>query len=250
MKNILKIKIHPIFYIFLIICFFTGYFRYFIYVSSLIFIHEIGHATAALYYNFNISKIVILPFGGITIFNDLINRPLFQEFIVLIMGPIYQIIFYLLLVKLGYHTELLENTNTFLLLFNSLPIVPLDGSKLINIILNIILSFKKSNIILISISLLFIVILLLFNHNNLILILIFLFLISRVIKEIKEHKYLFNKFLFERYIYNLKFKKIKQIKNIKDMKRDYNHYSKIDGIYYSEKDILSRYYKKNNWLDS
>ena len=46
----------------------------------------------ALYYKWNIEKIIILPFGALTLFHEKINKPLFEEFIILIMGPIFQIV--------------------------------------------------------------------------------------------------------------------------------------------------------------
>ena len=140
-------KIHPIYYIMAIICILTGLFKDFIYITLLIFIHEIGHLTAALYYKWNVKKIVILPFGGITIFNELLNKSLKEEFVILVLGPIFQILFYCILCIFNIKSNLITNYHYSLLLFNLLPIIPLDGSKLLNIILNKLFSFKYSHII-------------------------------------------------------------------------------------------------------
>ena len=125
-----------------------------------------------------------------------------------------------------------------------LPIIPLDGSKLLNIILNKITSFKMSHLLTIYISLITII-LLMIKNKNLVLYIIIFFILLKVIKEYKEHKYIFNKFLFERYNYNLKFKKIKYIKGrkINKMKKEYKHIF-YDDKYYTEKDILKRYFKR------
>ena len=90
-KNIFKI--HILFYITGLICFITGFFKNFIIFTSIILIHELGHITSALIFKWNIEKVIILPFGGITIFNERIDKSLLEEFIIAIMGPIFQIIF-------------------------------------------------------------------------------------------------------------------------------------------------------------
>lgn len=244
MKTIFKI--HPFFNLLAILSITTGLFRNFIYISILIFIHEIGHITGALIYKWNIKKVIILPFGGITIFNELINKSLKEEFVILVLGPLFQILFYFILCIFKLENSLITTYHYTLLFFNLLPIIPLDGSKLLNIFLNKITSFNKSHLITIYVSILFIIVLLFKNIliNNLILYLIILFILLKNIKEIKEHKYMFNKFLFERYMYNLKFKKTKYINkiNLKKMKKDHKHMF-YDQKYYTEKEILNRYFK-------
>ena len=237
-------KIHPLYYLVAILSIITGLFKDFIYITLLIFIHEIGHTLGALIFKCKIKKIIILPFGGITIFNELINKSLKEEFVILILGPIFQILFYFILYILNIETPLITNYHYSLLLFNMLPIIPLDGSKLLNIILNKITSFKMSHLLTIYISLITIIILMIKNKNLVLYIIIF-FILLKVIKEYKEHKYIFNKFLFERYNYNLKFKKIKYIKGrkINKMKKEYKHIF-YDDKYYTEKDILKRYFKR------
>ena len=243
MKNIFKI--HPLYYIVALITIFTGLFKDFIYITLLIFIHEIGHLIGALYYKWNIKKVVILPFGGITIFNELINKSLKEEFVILVLGPLFQILFYFILCILNIESNLITNYHYGLLLFNFIPIIPLDGSKLLNIILNKIFSFKLSHIISLFISLIYLIYLFIRTIiiKNLILFIILIFLLIKNIKEIYLHKYLFNKFLFERYNYNLKFKKIKRIKGLKiyKMKKDYKHLFYLNK-YITENEILKDYF--------
>ena len=74
MKTIFKI--HPFFYIFALICILTGYFKNFIIIMFIILFHEMGHILAGLYFKWKIEKIIILPFGGLTLFNEKINRPI------------------------------------------------------------------------------------------------------------------------------------------------------------------------------
>lgn len=219
----IKFKIHPLTYIFILLSFITGYFKYIIYLMSLIYIHELGHITAGILLNWNIKKVVICPFGGMTYFDELQNRSMKEEFIIIILGPIYQILFYLLLNYLNLKTPLLTNINTFLLIFNLLPIFPLDGSKLVLLFLEKIFSFYKSYIILIIISILTIL-LLIFVYHSFLYIILYLFLLFQIYLLNKQRKELFHKFILERILYPFNFKKSKIIKTKKEMKREYNHY--------------------------
>ena len=152
MKTIFKI--HPLYYLVAFLSIITGLFKDFIYITLLIFIHEIGHTIGALYYKWNIKKIIILPFGGITIFNEYINKSLKEEFVILVLGPLFQILFYFILCFFNIESTLITNYHYSLLLFNLLPIIPLDGSKLLNIILNKITNFKLSHMLTIYVSIL------------------------------------------------------------------------------------------------
>ena len=222
-KNIFhKIKIHPFFYIVTFIIFLTGYFKYFTLFMLFVIIHELGHIIIALLYKWNIEKILILPFGAITFFNEKINKPLLEEFLISIFGIIFQLIFYFF-INIYINDLIIDKINIFLLLFSIIPIYPLDGSKIINIIFNKFFSFQFSHKLSIILSILLIINFIFIYKNNLFLILSFIFLIKNIIYEIKNHKYIIKKFLLERYIYYFNFKKIKKIKKIKQMKRDYNH---------------------------
>ena len=234
----IKFKIHPLTYIFILLSFITGYFKYIIYLMSLIYIHELGHITAGILLNWNIKKVVICPFGGMTYFDELQNRSMKEEFIIIILGPIYQILFYLLLNYLNLKTPLLTNINTFLLIFNLLPIFPLDGSKLVLLFLEKIFSFYKSYIILIIISILTIL-LLIFVYHSFLYIILYLFLLFQIYLLNKQRKELFHKFILERILYPFNFKKSKIIKTKKEMKREYNHYYFYKNKFINEQTFLT-----------
>jgi len=231
MKNIFKI--HPLYYLIALISIFTGLFKNFILFTSIILIHELGHILGAIICKWKIKKIILLPFGGLIIFDELLNRRLIEEFVILIMGPLFQILFYFIFKD----NMIIKEYNYNLLFFNLLPIIPLDGSKLINIFLNKIFSFNLSHIISIIIS--FITIILVISNKGLIIYLIFIFLIIRNVKELKEHNYLVNKFILERYLYKLKFNKIKFVKglNLKKMKKDNKHIF-YNNKYYLEDELI------------
>lgn len=243
MKNILnKLYFHPFFLIVLFIFTLIGKFKFILYFMMLIIVHEIGHISVALIFKWKIDKVIILPFGGLTKFNELINRPLIEEFFVSISGIIFQLIFFKVISsKVGY--SYFSFINYFIIVFNMLPIYPLDGSKFLNVILNKITSFRKSLIIIVIFSYIMIIILaLLFFNINKLIISILLFLLQSVNKLYKQKDLIFNKFLLERYLNKFNFKKEKIINNINNMKKDYRHIFFIDGKYLTETTFLTKYF--------
>ena len=230
-------KIHIFFYIIGFICFLTGNFKNFIIFRSIIIVHELGHIIGALIFKWKIDKIILLPFGGITIFKENIDKSLKEEFIIAILGPLFQIIFYLL-----YKDNLVFNYyNIAILLFNLLPIYPLDGSKIFNVLFNIFFSYKLSHILSIILSFIFIILIILYKID---LSLILIFIIVELFKEIIKHKYYFNKFLLERYLNNFNYKKHKVIKNINSMKKQTKHIFNINNKFYTEKEIIRKVFDK------
>ena len=236
-KNIFKI--HILFYVVAFVCAITANFKNFIIFSSIIIIHELGHIIGAVIFKWKIEKIILLPFGGITIFQEKIDKPLKEEFIITVLGPLFQFVFCFL-----YRNNVLfMQYNLLILLFNLLPVYPLDGSKIINIIFNKFISFKKSHILTIIVSLVVLIIILSIKYN-LLFYLILLFIFLEIIKEINKHHYYFNKFLLERHLYNNNYQKEKIIKNIKCMKKQTKHIFKIDNKYFTEREIINKLFDK------
>ena len=238
-------KIHPLTYIILLIAFLTGNFKDIILFMLIILVHELGHIISAIIFKWKIEKIVILPFGGITIFNEILNKPLIEEFIIAIMGPLFQIIFTFI-----FNLKVIQDYSFIILIINLIPIYPLDGAKLLNIFLNKIFSFKLSHKItnylsfFLALFLMFISVL----SFELIYILFTFLIILKVKEELKNHTLIYEKFLYERYIYNLKFKKVKIVKNVNKFYRDYYHYIKDNNKLIEEEQYLKiKYDIRNNF---
>ncbi len=225
----MKINFHNSTYIFLLLSFLAGYFEYVYLLLIIIFVHEFGHAIFAKIINFKFNEIVIYPFGGITIYNEDLNVNTNKELFILFGGIIFQLLFFLLIYYLynnyyvTYHVySIIKKINIMLISFNFLPILPLDGGKLLNIILDKIFSYKLSNIISIIISFIVLIIFICFKRTLFALILT-MFLFKCLIIETNNIKYKYNRFIVERYLNEYSFKKIKKIKNINKLKRDNYH---------------------------
>ncbi|MEG0021566.1 MAG: hypothetical protein RSH78_01075 [Bacilli bacterium] len=205
MKNILKVNIF--FYVIFIITILTGNFKTFIIITLITIFHELGHIITGIICGFKIEKIVIVPFGLMTVFNKKINESFIKDFFLTIMGPVFQIFLFLFI-----NDSYINRINLIILLFNLLPIIPLDGSKLINMILELIFSYKTSYLISFYISIITIVLLL---KPTLTIILITIIYFWKNIEYIKNIKFYLNKFLFERYLYGIKYTKKHAIKTLK-----------------------------------
>ena len=132
MKNILrKFRVHPFYLLLSFFSVITGQFRLFSLFTLILIIHELGHLLGALFYHWRIKEVILLPFGGITIFEEHLNKPIWEEFIILILGPTFQILFAFLFPKIYSVPPMFYFYHYALLLFNLLPIYPLDGSKIV-----------------------------------------------------------------------------------------------------------------------
>ena len=236
-KNIFKI--HPFFYVLMFICLFTGNIRDFLVFSLIIFVHELGHIFFGILFSWKIDKVVILPIGGLTIFNIFINTSLFEQFIVTLIGPVFQIVFYLIINHFFILSDSVIYYNFALLIFNLLPIYPLDGSKILNVFLCLFFPFKYSHLILCFISFLGIILVFIFvGHFDLLIFLILLFLFFKVFYEFKNHRAIFYKFLYERYNYSFYFKYVKRVKCIDKMFLWCRHLFFDQGKYITEREKL------------
>ncbi|MBP3841055.1 MAG: hypothetical protein IK997_02880 [Bacilli bacterium] len=226
-----------------------GYFEQFIFVFLLIFFHEIGHFETARLFKYKVDKIYLYPTGGISKFTSELNTSFIKELLVLINGPLMQIIIYFLIKTIyPYQRPLiyLKNIHYSILMFNLLPIYPLDGGKLLNLFLNKIFSFRKSfnYTIYLSYIVIGIFIILIPNHFKINYIFMVIFLIYKTTEEYKNRNYYFDKFILERYLYSYNFNKLCIVKSLNDFKKEYKHILNNNEKIYTEKEYLINKYEK------
>lgn len=224
-----------------------GYFLNLVVFTSLVVIHEISHYLVARMLKFRVVEIVIYPYGGMTKLDDFINRRIDEELLIAVSGVIGQYLFYLVILFLykesiirEYTYSLFELYNGWLIFFNLLPIYPLDGGRIVNLLLGKVCSYNWSNRLTFLFSLIFIGFILglnvyEFNYSNVI---IFVILFGYLVEYVRSFKYLYNKFMLERYLYGFKFDKFKIINSKDGMYRDREHLLYRNGSYREEKDFL------------
>jgi stage IV sporulation protein FB len=205
-----KFQIHPVFWFVIGISIITAHFKELLIVFITVLIHEMGHAFMAHFFRWRIKKIQLLPFGGVVELDEHGNRPLKEELLVILAGPL-QHIWMICLVYFFYETNLISYStyelviyhNIIIMLFNLLPVWPLDGGKLLFILYSVNMSFIKAHRLMIItsgtlITLLIGITLFVYTyHFNLWIII--LFLIFSLYTEWKQRSFVYIRFLLERY---------------------------------------------------
>ena len=233
------IYLDKFFLIFLLIIIITGNFNGFIPYFLLLFIHELSHAITGIVLGYELDKIIFYPIGGVTVFNLPINIPLRNELLIIIMGPFMQVIAYLVLKNFFPFIKIYHYT---LLIFNLLPLYPLDGGRILNIICGYHFNYLKSFNYTFYISVIVIVLLIIYNFYNFNLNMLFMIIIIfyKLIETYRKRFFYYNRFLLERYLHEYHFKRIKNINNIKEFYRDRRHFINFQD----EKNILRKYFKE------
>lgn len=246
--KISKVEIHLSTFLF---CFFAlvfGRFQTYLFLFSFTFIHELFHALTALFYKVKVEKICIFPFGFCARMESLINVEWYKELVIVIAGPL-SYFFSELLIKLIYNYNIISyvgmqnanSTNLFILCFNLLPIIPLDGSKIIKILLEFFLVEKKSMQISGIISLVSLIIYMIVLPAQFT---IYLFLIYSQSEYWYYFRSTYSLFLISRL---KKFKLKYKIHNKNDFFRNYhNLFIKKDKIY-NEEEYLRKIYGVIKW---
>ena len=225
-----------------------GYFKYLLCIFIILLFHDIGHITFLKKLGYKIDKIEILPFGANIETNLCLNSKSFDILIISFAGVLFQIILYFIfiiflklnLISINFYNIFLKY-NTLLILFNLLPIYPLDGNKVLGSLVECLVSYKLSLEILNIISFINVFFLLYINYlldlDNFAIV---IFLMFKVIFNIKNQKYIFNKFLIERILYKYKQKRIKNVSTINKIYK--NKLNFINGI--NERKILLKKFNK------
>ncbi len=236
-------------YLLLLFSLLAGFMKQSLFIIMIVLIHELGHVFFCKLFKYQVLEVKLYPFGGITKVDKLINSDINKELIISVGGVLFQLLFSLLIpIFFVNDFELVNFYNKIILLFNLIPIIPLDGSIILKLLMEKIFSYKLSYIISIIISLISLVVfVLLFNKlliNNLV---ILLFLIMKIYESIKLFPYVFNRFLLERYIYDIDYNEIKYSDNctVNTFMKSKYHYYKNENKYLSEKSLLSKIFDRS-----
>ncbi len=254
MKNLLvKFNFHYTYLIMALGLVITGHFSNLIVFTSLIIIHELGHVMTSLAFKYKIDKIIIYPYGGLTKVDKKINTNINNDIVVAITGLLFQTLYFLVVLFLyknniirDYIYNLFYLYHKSMLIFNLFPIIPLDGSKLINLILSKYFSFNIANKLTIIISFISIILFLFCNifDKNYSMIMVIGILLNNIYKFYKELSYIYNRFLLERYLYNFNYSKYKVVDNKDKMYKNRMHYFRKKSKIIEEKEYLKSFFQK------
>ena len=243
-----KFKINFLTYFVFLSFLLTGYIKNILIIFCIILIHECGHVFFLKLFHYKIIKVEIYPYGGLTTTDKLINSPINKDIVIYLGGVLFQILLVLFFKFLFSHHIILETTyklfllyNRNILIFNLLPIKPLDGAELIELLLQKYLPFSKAISFNINISIFFLIAFILYNiKSNLNNYIVVSFLIYKIVEYYKKQDYYKNKFYLERYLYILPYKKIEHLnkEDLSLLKKETLHFFKKEKKYRHEKELL------------
>lgn len=144
-------RFHPLFTLVMIGSALTGYFLEAATLFGIVLIHELGHLAAASGFGWRVREVQLLPFGGVLIVDELGTAPTREELIVALAGPLQHVwmILVALLMKwmdMGASSwwDYFIEANLMIGLFNLIPVMPLDGGKVMQSLLGYLLSYHNT----------------------------------------------------------------------------------------------------------
>ncbi|NLI91993.1 MAG: peptidase M50 [Peptococcaceae bacterium] len=133
----MRIRIHPTFIGLLLICALCGFAARAIIVFGLVFLHEFVHMLAARGYGVKIQSIELYPYGGTAVLEDTFEGKKKEETIIAFSGPAFNFALFLIIQWLrwegifrGEWALELVKINFWLAFFNLIPVLPLDGGRI------------------------------------------------------------------------------------------------------------------------
>ena len=153
----MKFRIDLKIFIFLILFYFTKQIQIYSLIMIFAIIHELGHLIVGLLIGMKPEKLELMPFGvsisfkiNANEYNKKIkkgNMLEIKKIIVALAGPITN--FIIILISNNFNMDFVKSTliiytNFLIMIFNLLPIYPLDGGRVLKGILHIIFGKRKS----------------------------------------------------------------------------------------------------------
>ncbi|MCZ8519083.1 MULTISPECIES: M50 family metallopeptidase [Paenibacillus] len=147
----IRLRFHPLFSIMLLLSAVTGYLLEMATLFGIVFIHELGHIAAARGFGWRVREVQLLPFGGVAVVEETGGAPAREELAVALAGPLQN----LWMMALAYGLISLSllppewghyfiRANLLIALFNLLPVLPLDGGKVMQVLLGLWLPYQRT----------------------------------------------------------------------------------------------------------
>ncbi|GGK16004.1 stage IV sporulation protein FB [Caldalkalibacillus thermarum] len=146
-----KVAVHPVFYVLILFALLHGFIYDLLLLFMIVIIHELGHVCTALSLGWRLKKVELLPFGGVVEVEEHGNKSPREECWVIVAGPLTNVIMIIvawLFLKLELWSPAFSYVfieyNLVILIFNLLPMWPLDGGKLLQLGFSLVLPYKKA----------------------------------------------------------------------------------------------------------
>ncbi len=153
MKQLKKVEVYKSFYVLAFIMVALGYIEQFFIMLLLVFIHEGSHLLVARYYEIQTEGLIVTPIGLIGKIKSFDFLPTVNKAMITMAGPTSNLVMFLgswLLFPDKY--IFFRSVNLALFVFNLLPVYPLDGGRLFQILFNNLIGITRTNKQLLRIS--------------------------------------------------------------------------------------------------
>lgn len=144
----IQLSLHPLFVLIMLLSVITGQFLELLTLFTIVFIHEMGHVIAALLNGVTVKSVQLLPFGGVAVIEDHGRLTAGREIIIALAGPLQNGIMIVMALLLqhagGGNSAFLAyfiQANAIIALFNLLPVLPLDGGKILQAALSMLVPY-------------------------------------------------------------------------------------------------------------
>ena len=135
----MKVRFSLWWILFFLLSLYTHQIRTYLVIFLMLFIHEMGHILCAYHFGYGVSSVMIYPFGCGAVIENIDHGSIIEEMIIVACGLgmhlLYPFIFLfalsLDLISPVFYEYLIQ-VNKAILLFNILPIFPLDGGRLLD----------------------------------------------------------------------------------------------------------------------
>jgi len=147
----LSIRVHPTFLLVLLAYGVLGLITQALLIFALVIGHELAHLLTAKAYGFKVVGLEIFPFGGAAYCDDLFEGRKIEESIMAAAGPLFNFLLLFAAQAIrwqGYWTggsgEDFIRINFWLAAFNLLPLLPLDGGRIVRAFLSDVFGFVRT----------------------------------------------------------------------------------------------------------
>lgn len=189
----MKLHFSFLWLLFLILSLFSHALKVYLIIFLMLFIHEMAHVLMALKLGYQVGVIHVYPFGFSAQIYHLDHGQVFEILLILFAGLGMHLLFFPLIeftyrwdmISYGFRDYLMQ-INAAILLFNLLPLYPMDGGRIFLCILRFIFSYDFSRKVVLLFSLIFSILLFIIGMWNMKIIM--LFLIFLLINEIRRNE--------------------------------------------------------------
>ncbi|NLL52298.1 MAG: peptidase M50 [Peptococcaceae bacterium] len=147
----MKVRIHPTFIALLVLCALGGLLTRALLVFGLVILHEIVHILVAKGFGVKLRSVELYPYGGTAVLEDSFEGKKVDESIIAFAGPAFNFLLFIIFQYLrwegilqGSWTLEFVKINFWLACFNLIPVLPLDGGRMVRAFLAGTFGFVKT----------------------------------------------------------------------------------------------------------